>query len=74
MLIFGGYSCRVVENHITRTKGGYSLKYLPGKYLDKVFSYKEVKNDIFKFPSTTWTKLYKRDFLTKIIYYSRLFR
>lgn len=65
MLIFGGYSCRVGKTKITTAKGGYSLKYLPGKYLDKVFSYKEIKNDIFKFPSTTWTKLYKREFLTK---------
>ncbi len=65
MLIFGGYSCRVSKTKIVTTKGGYSLKYLPGKYLDKVFSYKEIKNDIFKFPSTTWTKLYKREFLTK---------
>lgn len=41
MLIFGGYSCRVGKTKITTAKGGYSLKYLPGKYLDKVFHIKK---------------------------------
>ncbi len=65
MLIFGGYSCRVGKNKIQTSKGGYSLKYVPKKYFNRIFSYKDVKNDIFKFPSTTWTKLYNRDFLTQ---------
>ena len=65
ILIFGGYSCRVTNGKEHITKGGYSLRYLPKKYLNKVFSYKDVKEDIFKFPSTTWTKLYKHEFLKK---------
>lgn len=46
-------------------KGGYSADKLPQKYINKVFSAKDIKKDIFKFPSTAWTKLYKRSFLEK---------
>ena len=45
--------------------GGYSADKLPKKYLNKVFSSKDIKKDIFKFPSTAWTKLYRHDFLIK---------
>ena len=38
---------------------------LPKKYFNKVFSAKDIKKDIFKFPSTPWSKLYKREFLLK---------
>ena len=38
---------------------------MPEKYFDKVFSSREIKKDIFKFPSTAWTKLYRREFLLK---------
>lgn len=65
MLIFGGYSCRIKSGKIFTTRGGYSLKYLPKKYFNRIFSHKDVKDDIFKFPSTTWTKLYKKEFLDK---------
>lgn len=63
MLIFGGYSCRIKDNKISVTRGGYSLKHLPKKYINKIFSYKDVKEDLYKFPSTAWTKLYRREFL-----------
>jgi len=66
MLIFGGYSCFVDnKGHVHKTRGGYSLKLVPHKYFKKVFSAQDVKHDIFKFPSTAWTKLYKREFLQK---------
>lgn len=65
MLIFGGYSCRTKNGHSRITKGGYSLKYLPKKYFSGVFSCKDIKDDIFKFPPTSWTKLYKHEFLTQ---------
>ena len=45
--------------------GGYSADKLPKKYLNKVFSSEDIKKDIFKFPSTAWTKLYKKEFLLK---------
>ena len=61
ILIFGGLSYYEGKGK----NGGYSANKLPKKYLDKVFSAKEIKKDIFKFPSTAWTKLYKRDFLVK---------
>ena len=61
ILIFGGLSYYEGKGQ----NGGYSANKLPKKYLDKVFSAKEIKKDIFKFPSTAWTKLYKRDFLVK---------
>lgn len=61
ILIFGGLSYYEEKGQ----NGGYSANKLPKKYLDKVFSAKEIKKDIFKFPSTAWTKLYKRDFLVK---------
>ncbi len=61
ILIFGGLSY-----YNNRGKnGGYSTDKFPKKYLDKVFSSKDIKKDIFKFPSTVWTKLYRLDFLIK---------
>lgn len=61
ILIFGGLSYYNGKGK----KGGYSADKLPKKYLNKVFSAKDIKKDIFNFPSTAWTKLYKRDFLIK---------
>lgn len=66
MLIFGGLSCYIGKNNrVYKSNGGYSLKTLPPKYFKGVFSAKDIKKDIFKFPSTAWTKLYKREFLEK---------
>lgn len=66
ILIFGGYSCYVSDKgKVYKSKGGYSLKTLPRKYLKGIFSAKDIKKDIFTFPSTAWTKLYKREFLEK---------
>lgn len=45
--------------------GGYSADKLPKKYLNRIFSANDIKKDIFKFPSTAWTKLYRKDFLIK---------
>lgn len=61
VLIFGGLSYYDKKGQ----NGGYSANKLPKKYLNKIFSAKDIKKDIFKFPSTAWTKLYKRDFLIK---------
>lgn len=66
IVIFGGYSCYVKDNgKFDRKSGGYSADKLPKKYLDKVFSADDIKKDVFKFPSTAWTKLYKRSFLNE---------
>lgn len=48
-----------------KQSGGYSADKLPKKYLNRIFSAEDIKKDIFKFPSTAWTKLYRRDFLLK---------
>lgn len=61
ILIFGGLSYYESKGK----SGGYSADKLPKKYFNKVFSAKNIKKEIFKFPSTAWTKLYKKDFLTK---------
>ncbi len=61
ILIFGGLS---YYNNKGKN-GGYSADKLPKQYLNKVFSSKDIKKDIFKFPSTAWTKLYRREFLLK---------
>ena len=64
IVIFGGSSCYVKDNgKINKNSGGYSADKLPKKYLNKVFSAEDIKKDIFKFPSTAWTKLYKHQFL-----------
>ena len=60
-LIFGGLSC--YENK--KRFGGYSTNKLQKKYFNKIFSCNDIKKDIFKFPSTAWTKLYRRDYLLK---------
>lgn len=59
ILIFGGLSYYegVGKN------GGYSANKLPK--INKVFSSEDIKKDVFKFPSTAWTKLYRREFLQK---------
>ena len=61
ILIFSGLSYYNGKGQ----NGAYSKNKLPQKYFDKVFSSNEIKKDIFKFPSTAWTKLYKRDFLIR---------
>lgn len=59
ILIFGGLSYYDGKPQ----NGAYSVDKLPKKYFNKVFGAKDIKKDIFKFPSTAWTKLYKRSFL-----------
>lgn len=59
ILIFGAYSSYAGK----RKRGGYSADKLPRKYLNKVFSSEDIKRTIFSFPSTAWTKLYRREFL-----------
>ena len=61
ILIFSGLSYYNGKGQ----NGAYSKNKLPQKYFDKVFSSNDIKKDIFKFPSTAWTKLYKRDFLIR---------
>ncbi len=61
ILIFGGLSYYEEKGR----KGGYSANKLPKKYLNKIFSSEDIKKDVFKFPSTAWTKLYRREFLMK---------
>ena len=61
ILIFGAYSYYDGKKKI----GGYSADKLPRKFLNKAFSSNDIKKWIFKFPSTAWTKLYKREFLIK---------
>ena len=63
ILIFGGLSCYEKDGKIAKSKGGYSLRNLDKKYFNKVFSAKDIKKDVFKFPSTAWTKLYRHEFL-----------
>ena len=52
ILIFGGLSCYEKDCQIVKSKGGYSLKNLDKKYFNKVFSAKDIKKEVFKFPST----------------------
>lgn len=59
VLIFGGLT--VVNGKIR--SGRYSVNKIPKKYKNRVFSLNNAPKDIFKFPSTSWTKLYKREFL-----------
>ena len=61
ILVFGGLSYYEDKGQT----GGYSANKLPKKYLNKVFNAKDIRKDIFKFPSTAWTKLYRREFLQK---------
>ena len=61
ILVFGGLSYYEGKGQ----NGGYSANKLPKKYLNKVVGAKDIEKDIFKFPSTAWTKLYRREFLQK---------
>jgi len=63
ILIFGGLSCYEKNGKIHKSKGGYSLKGIDKKYINNVFSAKDIKREVFKFPSTAWTKLYRKEFL-----------
>lgn len=59
VIIFGGLTCS--KNKLR--KGSYSVNKIPRKYYNKTFDKHAFENHIFKFPSTAWTKLYKKDFL-----------
>lgn len=61
ILVFGGLSYYNGKGQ----NGAYSKNKLPKKYFGKVVSAKDIKKGIFKFPSTAWTKLYRRSFLIK---------
>lgn len=61
ILVFGGLSYYGDKGK----NGGYSKNKLPKKYFNRVFSAEDIKKDIFKFPSTPWSKLYRREFLLK---------
>ena len=61
ILIFGGLSYYGDKGQ----NGGYSKNKLPKKYFNRVFSAEDIKKDVFKFPSTPWSKLYRREFLLK---------
>lgn len=61
VLIFGGLTFD--NNHLR--KGSYSVEKIPSRFFNKVFNISDIGNDFFKFPSTAWTKLYKREFLIK---------
>ncbi len=65
ILIFGGYSCYEKYGKLIKWKGKYRLKSLNKKYFKNIFGAKNIKKDIFKFPTTAWTKLYSREFLIK---------
>ncbi len=65
ILIFGGCSCYKTDNGYKKQNGGYSANKLPKKYLNKIFSSEDIKKDIFRFPSTAWVKLYRREFFIK---------
>lgn len=62
VLIFGGLTCYTNEDRIIKLSGRYSSGWIPFKYRKGVFSSEEIKKDLFKFPSTAWSKLYRRDF------------
>lgn len=61
VVIFGG----LTYSKSRLRKGSYSYNKIPHKYHNKISNKHTFKNDIFKFPSTAWTKLYKKDFLIK---------
>lgn len=64
IIVFGGMSCyENSDGTIKKQIGAYSIDKLPEKYFNKTFSADDIKSDIFKFPSTAWSKLYKREFL-----------
>ena len=57
ILIFGGYSCYYKCDRLIKWKGRYKLSKINKKYFKNVFSAEDIKQDIFKIPSTAWTKL-----------------
>lgn len=63
IVMFGAFS--YYEKKKKKYAGTYDYKKIPYKYLNGVFSGKDSGNDIAKFPSTSWTKLYNTDFIKK---------
>lgn len=61
VIVFGG----LTYSKDKLRKGSYSFNKIPRKYHNKIFDKHIFKNDMFKFPPTAWTKLYKKDFLLK---------
>lgn len=61
ILIFGAYSLRKKIKY----KGGYDFGKIPRKFTHSIFSAHSIRNEIFKFPATAWTKLYNTEFIKK---------
>ena len=59
VLIFGAYS---VKNN-TPTKGMYSTEKIPNSCKNKTVLLKDFEDNLFCFPPTAWTKLYRKKFL-----------
>lgn len=59
IIIFGALT---FDQKKTR-KGHYSINKIPSKFYNSTFSYEDIKEDLFKFPSTAWSKIYRRNFL-----------
>lgn len=65
ILVFGAFSYYTDKNKPTKRAGSYDYKKIPSKFFARVFSAKELNDDIAKFPATAWTKLYRADFINK---------
>ena len=63
MIIFGAYSVREKKGKIIAKRGGYDYSKIPAKYRHKTFNKTDFKKDIFKFPPTAWSKMYRTEFI-----------
>lgn len=59
IIVFGAFS---VKNN-TIKYGGYDYSKIPCKYINKTFNKDDFKKDIFKFPATAWSKMYRTNFI-----------
>ena len=59
IVVFGAFS--VKKDKIT--SGGYGYSKIPCKYFKKTFNKDDFGKDIFKFPPTAWSKMYRTSFI-----------
>ncbi len=66
IVVFGAYSVREKNGKVLCKRGGYDFSKIPRKYRGgRCFNKNDFKKDIFKFPPTAWSKMYRSEFLLK---------
>lgn len=65
IVVFGAFSVREKNGNPIVKRGGYDYSKIPCKFRTKMFGCRNLGKDLFKFPPTAWSKMYRTDFINK---------